>query len=558
MTISLMYKCKKILKGECFMKKKLIALLCGMVMTVSLIACGSNDTKKSSEVSTTQSKTAEASKTESVSVEEPKEPVELVYWYCNGTGKQEYTQKVEDELNAYLAETEGYEHITIRLMPNDSQYATNFSLAQTSGEQIDLISTAGMTTSQLIADGSLMPLDDLIAGNSEITADLPDWFVELGKENGVTYYVPNYQQCANQYFWYTPTEYFEGCGYTVEEVEEILQSKDFDRIAAFYEEYILGVRELTGTETKYIDGTKISDPRLWIQPSQSLKTFTWTSLLYWDEEAQEVKFSDFNENIVAGFKKNAEWYEEGIIYENCLNTEGYYSTSVLLADASVVFFHDQNYGSNEMVGQTYAATRGHETTAINVHDSIYLPNTNAAGGVGISSTCEHPEEAAKVLALLFNSKYEYFYNTLCYGLEGVHYEKLSDEEVKTLEFDGTQGGAETTYCYHKWRGGNTFNAWRNQSMTAAQEEYIINEINESEDAVQSSLMGFTFDLSGVEDEIAQCTTVAKEYNESLMYGIMGANVDVYYQEYVDKMEAAGIQTILDELNAQAQAYLSSK
>ena len=191
------------------MLKKLIALLCATAMTCSLASCGKTSEEKTSEssssthvsVSTPSSEVKEEKPKEKE--EKPKEPVEIVYWYSNSVGMQEYTQEVEDLLNEKLKEIEGYEHITLRLSPH-KDYATDLALAQVSGEQIDLAILYGLDITKEIANGSFMPIGDLLAANPEITAELPEWFVEYGKYKGEQYYVPSYQQLCNEFFFYIP------------------------------------------------------------------------------------------------------------------------------------------------------------------------------------------------------------------------------------------------------------------------------------------------------------------------------------------------------------------
>ena len=186
--------------------------------------------------------------------------------------------------------------------------------------------------------------------------------------------------------------------------------------------------------------------------------------------------------------------------------------------------------------------------------NIVLPPENAAGGVAIASNSAHPEEAAKVLALLFNGKYKQFYNTLCWGIEGVHYNKLGDDQIETLEFSGSQGGADTTYCYHKWRGGNTFNAWNNQALTEEQEQYLLHDLNEGDSTV-TTLSGFIFNKDDVQTKIEQCTAVSDEYRDTLGGGIKGDDWEAYYEEYIGKMELAGVRDVIDAYNSQLNAYL---
>ena len=199
-----------------------------------------------------------------------------------------------------------------------------------------------------------------------------------------------------------------------------------------------------------------------------------------------------------------------------------------------------------------------EVVVFGVDDYNFVGLRNAAQGVGVSSTSENKEDAANFLALLYNSKYAEFYNTLCYGIEGIHYNVVGDGKIETTEFGGSQGGADTTYCYWKWVGGNTFNAWLNQSMTQEQEDYILHEINEGDNTVVCPLAGMIVDTKPIENELTQMQAIVAEYFDTLRYGSKGADTEAYMKEYLDKLEKAGLSTVLEELNAQADAFLSSK
>ena len=66
------------------------------------------------------------------------EPVLLTYYTENSSGEQEYTQQVADKLSEML-QAKGI-NVKIELHPYASggSYKTGFTLAQTSGQQIDL------------------------------------------------------------------------------------------------------------------------------------------------------------------------------------------------------------------------------------------------------------------------------------------------------------------------------------------------------------------------------------------------------------------------------------
>lgn len=537
------------------MKKRLIALMLSTLMTASVcVGCGGNDAAESS--GTQSSQTASEGKTNDGAKEEKKEPVEIVYWYCNGVGVQEYTDEVEAKINELLANTEGYEHITLKLHPS-KDYATDVALAQASGEQMDVVSvTFELDWTTEAANGAILPLDDLLAANPEITEDLPEWFLGYGVMDGETYMIPNYQQCANQYFFVTPTEWFEQSGYDYDEVQEALWAKDVEYFAQFMEDYTQSVREYTGLETKYNFPSALSHPYTWVQQSNRVYSIASGEGFYYNTETGKIECTYLNEKEQAAWRHEADLTAKEINYPN-QQVQGLTEDVLgdIFKDESYVMYKVQGMGTTEMEAEKLKNTYGYDVTLFEFDDYFYIPETNAAGGVAISATTKHPEEAAQVLALLFNSKYEEIYNTLVYGLEGTHYTSNGDGTIETLEFSGTQGGADTTYCYHKWRGGNTFNAWLNQSMTQEQESFIVDVINEGEDNVISPIMGITLDYSSLENELAQIKALHSEYISSLRCGVYGKDVDSYISEFESKLEVAGMQKVLDELNAQVDAFL---
>ena len=66
--------------------------------------------------------------------------------------------------------------------------------------------------------------------------------------------------------------------------------------------------------------------------------------------------------------------------------------------------------------------------------------------------------------------------------------------------------------------------------------------------------GFTFNPSDVLNEIAACANVKEAYALTLNTG--AADVDTVLPELLEKLEAAGMQKIVDEANAQLEAFLA--
>lgn len=152
---------------------------------------------------------------------------------------------------------------------------------------------------------------------------------------------------------------------------------------------------------------------------------------------------------------------------------------------------------------------------------------------------------------------EEIYNTLVWGLEGIHYEWVdrSIPRIKTLEFDSSQGGSGATYECRKWEVGNTFNCWLNQAMADGFNEWLLDNVHNAESTVTSKVMGYTWNLMDTEDERAACKAVRDEYASSLNNGIYGDDWEAKYEEYIAKLNASGLQAILDSVTEQYNAYV---
>ena len=81
-------------------------------------------------------------------------------------------------------------------------------------------------------------------------------------------------------------------------------------------------------------------------------------------------------------------------------------------------------------------------------------------------------------------------------------------------------------------------------------------MNESEDTVASSIIGFTVSSTNVATEIEQLNAVVTEYKETLESGTLGeAGWDAYYEEFMEKAETAGLSKIKEEYQSQLDAWL---
>lgn len=527
------------------MKKKLLAMFLAVGMVAGVTGCGNNSEKETSSVQ--ESDTEIAVKTEETTLEtdeEPvvKEPVTITYWYNNGAGEQQYTEQVEEKLNEILKGLEGYEYISIDLKPL-SGYKKNFALAQAANEKIDLVSTYGLDFITNVQNGDFIALDDLLAQFPDVVSEVPEWLTEMGKVYGEQYYIPTYQQATSTYFWQFPqkylTTYLKAKDITKDDLRNQIQQGSTEDILKIMEDYILTIRENTGKENLLISGT-------WTKGAEFNKDYIdadYGSLIL-REGSETPEWYELSEEYKVMLQYKAKWYQEGLLHPDVATIkEANYRGENYLNDGAIINAIPEGVTSEEMLNETNSQNIGIMVEHIQLVDHYYIPSRYAAGGNAIYADCEHPEEAMMIIELLMTKKGEEFYNTLVWGLEGIHYEWVDKDagKIKTLEYSGSQGGSTSTYHAWKWNVGNTFNAWANQAVGDGTNDFI-ESVHESPDTVLSPAMGITWDLSPVADQIAQCNALTKEY--SYLSIITSDDWEARYNEYVEKLKIAGVEEIV--------------
>jgi len=70
--------------------------------------------------------------------------------------------------------------------------------------------------------------------------------------------------------------------------------------------------------------------------------------------------------------------------------------------------------------------------------------------------------------------------------------------------------------------------------------------------------GFTFDKKNVEAELAVITSIVQEYGASFNIGLFGDETEAKYQEFIGKLEEAGLSKVMEECRVQYEAFCERK
>lgn len=488
-----------------------------------------------------------------VALAEQKAPVTLSWWY-RGNGEQADTMKVQNAVNEMLKTYEGLEHVSIELncFPS-SDYSTQVTLGLAAGQQMDILNTVSISFADHVAMGTYIPLDEYLGELTELTAELPEWLLGMGKIDGQTYMIPHYQQAANMLYFVAPQEYMDKYG-DLDKIRTTLQNGDatIEEKTDVLAEYVRAVREGEG-ETKYAHPLKPYHNNFGLSKYYDALAGS-EHMIRVEKDSDEVVFWPLEAETVKAYEIAASWYAEGLVPADPTINIDDLQKKHMMNDTSVVFCIDQAIGPDEYIQEKLSASYGFDVVVFALKDQYYVGQNWGAGGDGVTSSSKHPREAALFIQAMNTERGKELYNTVVYGIEGVHYEKLDDTHIKTLGYDGTQGSSDYLYSAHKWIMGNTFNAYANQAVSD-QDTAIVREINEGNNVVNSRLTGLVFDTSDVSTEFEQVMAVHKEYMDALYYGSKGEGWEAYYNEYTSKLAAAKIENVLAALQQQLDDFL---
>ena len=188
---------------------------------------------------------------------------------------------------------------------------------------------------------------------------------------------------------------------------------------------------------------------------------------------------------------------------------------------------------------TYKTNYGFDVTVTSKSEALLTSYGTTATMAAINAGTRYPEKCVEFLEFLNTDKE--FYNLLTYGIEGKNYTKIDENYIKKSE--------ENPYSQPGWAIGNTFNAYllEGQPLTLAEDTKEINA-----NAKRSPILGFTPDQEEIKLEMANCRAAMDEYLGGLDLGIV--DVESNYKAFLQKLKAAGVDTMIEKLNKQLDEW----
>lgn len=464
-----------------------------------------------------------------------------------------------------------------------ADYATNWPLLLAGGEQMDLAWNGWSTPMQQDAlDGNLLPLDDLVAEyapNLVEESEIWETAYNSGRLNGQLWAIPSVQptvpesQALRIYDCMMP---YMDVDAMVEEVRNNskMTTRMLDLVEEAYEAAIAdGVLEVGADDWQiHLD---------YVEQFGKIGYMNFGpegQRMYYDPEAEDIELYQLYEipQMKEVLERLGEWYDKGWITEtsilkqlpdnvrNTISPSGSWNANWSTADERGVFYSDS--------GATAADGQGYWTILTNRPEEGYQ-GVNIFGRENtymvIPYSAAYPERAMELLNLLHDevgTPGNDLYNLLCYG-----FEKNSEEagaygwyNYEAVEEDGQLRmvpveGQTSKHHMENWVIGNTYKVMHDGGSltTRASKEYCMKFYTEVYPKLKTCpITGMDVDFSNVSLEQEAIKAVQNEYKPQVNAGSGGADkVDALYQEFIDKLYAAGLDKVKAELQSQIDAYV---
>ena len=519
-------------------KRILTGILAASLALSVFTSCGNSDNQSStgadSTASTGSSQTAEGGESTAESDLREKELVTLDV-VTMASGKEESgIAMVQDAMNALLEEKLNC-NVTLTFIPFGN-YAEQTTLMLSSGEGADLLPVYMIPLPTCANAGQIIPLDELLdqygAGIKEQIGD----YIECGRVGDAIYGITTGRDLAS--------------------TQGFCMKKD---IADKYEIDYANITTLEQLEEALMK-VKEGEPNMWpvaVSAGENIRNWGWDplgddmiNLGVLADMAQEPTVVNLYET--EQYKNLCEtmydWMQKGLIQADAVNTT---ETASTLMTAGTAFGYFTNLKPGYAEENT--ASLGYEVVVCEIVDALASTNNVSRATWTISSGCDNPEAAMKVLNELYTNAD--LSNLYMYGIEGTHYKVLEEGGATNGQdiIDYADGVDVTTTTYRKsgtWLQPNQFigHTWY---PSAPDYWDATREFNDT--ALKSVAFGFTYDSINVTNEVTACTNVVNKYHKALLCGAL--NPDETLPQFNQELKDAGIDAIIAEKQKQLDAWL---
>ncbi|MCL6457612.1 MAG: extracellular solute-binding protein [Gorillibacterium sp.] len=506
-------------------RRKAIGMVLSLVLALSMMltACGSGSDKDAESASPGDNPTATAGSGENTPA--PKETVELKVYLPSDrpAGFDEVLRKVNEKLKA--------DNIGASLNMNFlpwSDYANSIAVKMSAGEDFDMFMDAPWQSMlQMIASGSIIPLDDMVAARSELKQSIPDQMWEYNKFGDKIMGIPLGTTQGQINGFMIRKDLREKYG--------LPEIKTVDDLEKFF--YTVKEKE-TDIKPFVIDHGR--GGKLTLMLSKTANTA--------DGVVKEIGVNMFNYSVAD--KKVIGTWDDFTLNESYERVSKYYKDGILSKNIAqeqnaVTLFNQGKYASTYYTGDGVEGLRLLDALKIpGAELEIFIPNADAINAYSsfqqwnflcIPKSSKHAELAMDVANWLSIKEN---HDILEYGLEGRDWEAVGENSYKAL----------STYAFPAFAFTWRPELLRTLDTMLPEDKKWFDVSRDPESYTISPIAGFSFDAEKVKTEYAKITPLHDAYYLPLTQGVLEAGKGK--ETLKAKILAVGGQKVIDEIQNQ--------
>ncbi|MDQ6419511.1 ABC transporter substrate-binding protein [Paenibacillus sp. LHD-117] len=459
-------------------------------------------------------------------------PVELVMVFPVG-GEPKDLKLVSDEINKLTKEKI---NATVKLIPiGFGAWAQQKTLMMSGNEQVDLIVSGLNTYSQDVAKGQFLELDSYLEqqgqGIKEALDSLDPAFLNATRIDGKIYAVPSIRDLAADYGITMRRDLVEKYNIDTSAI------KSLDDLDAVFKVIKDNEPEMIPT-VKY--GTSILD--IYVQTFFDVLGDGFGVLPGHDNGLKVVNMYETPE-YAALLNTVRRWNEAGYVAKDAAtSTETQYN--MVKSGKAFSFISHMKPG----IETQESRTTGKDMVSVHFRPPVTMTSNIISIMWSVARNSKDPDRAMMLLNLMYTDKD--LINLLDYGIEGKHYEKVSDNII-----DYPQGVDATNSGYNLQMGW----MFGNQSLSYiwnGDDPELWNQLADfNRSATKSKALGFTFNADAVKTEIAAVTNVQNQYKVALETGMIDPASKL--PEFIKQLKSAGIDKIVAEKQKQLDAWAAA-
>lgn len=451
---------------------------------------------------------------------------------------------IPKDLNLVTAEinkiTKAKINATVKIEPiMVSEYSQQINLKLNSNENLDMFLTGTLSGifdyPVLASNGKLYPLDDLIRNKGEgIASALGDEYLNVSRINGKIYGLPTVKDMTAEHGIKIRRDLAEK--YKID-ISKIKTLGDLESVMKLIHEnepnQYLGV----------MGGTSIVDC-LGVSACGD-KLVDGFGVLMNPNNLKVVDYYETSEYVQL-LKKIRRWYTLGYIWPDIVTNKE--NDSLLLKENKL-------YGATSYINplSQYLEARAVESPVVIVPIYPAIKSTSTVTNFmwAIPSYSKNSEKAMEFLNLMYTDKD--IINLLDYGIEGIHYKKVTGSEEMIDVMPGIDIGENRYNLNQEYMFGNEFlsHIWNGSPLDIWKQ---IDSFNKN--AVKSKALGFVFDMTPVKAEYTKVSSVVSQYKTALENGAV--DPDKVLPEFISKLKDAGIDRIVSEKQKQLDKWIKDK